>query len=254
MRYRRFSILALLAVVSLITVSIPVQAQSNHSLQWGVELGQEMTYALQRKVLDPSYSSYFADYAPFLTEMSEGQRLIARVTHLDPIPSIINESSQMPRSNCTLIRMNDSEVIMEDMFMIAVPIGDWDFTSEMSNFSFFEEATIVDTEDEWGTVIDATFVMALFPISIHMEMIYEKTNGTMKLMQMLVNFAGSDIIDVIFAQWHPGMPLVLPRTWQPPFLLTIALVGAAGVVILFLGRRWYKRKKLAVENQGGQSA
>ncbi|MFX1604039.1 MAG: hypothetical protein ACFFCK_11195 [Promethearchaeota archaeon] len=251
MRFRRYGILALLVVTSLSTVSISVQAQSNHSLQWGVELGQEVTYALQRKMLDPSYSSYFADYAPFLTEMNEGQRLTAQVTHLDPIPSIINESSQMPRSNCTLIRLNDSEVIMEDMFMIAVPVGDWDFTSEMSNFSFFEEATIVDTEDEWGTVIDATFVMALFPVSIHMEMIYEKTNGTMKVMQMLVNFAGSDIIDVIFAQWYPGMPLVLPRTWQPPFLLTITIIGVVGVVIIFFGRRWYKRRKLIVEEAGG---
>ncbi|UCH05745.1 MAG: hypothetical protein JSW05_06160 [Candidatus Thorarchaeota archaeon] len=251
MRSRLFGIMALLTMLSLSTVSLPVQAQSNHSLQWGVELGQEMTYALQRKMLDPSYSSFFADYAPFLTEMNEGQRLIARVTHLDPIPSIINESSQMPSSNCTLIRMNDSEVIMENMFMIAVPIGDWDFTSEMSNFSFFEEATIVDTQDEWGTVIDATFLMALFPITMHMEMIYEKANGTMKIMQMLVNFAGSDIIDVVFAQWYPGMPLVLPRGWQPPFLLTVTLVGVAGVVIIFFGRRWYKRRKLIVENQGG---
>jgi len=210
-----------------------------------------MTYALQRKMLDPTYSAYFADYAPFLTEMNEGQRLIARVTHLDPIPSIINESSQMPRSNCTLIRLNDSEVIMEDMFMIAVPTGDWEFTSEMSNFSFFEEATIMDTEDEWGTIIDATFVMALFPISIHMEMIYEKTNGTMKLMQMLVNFAGSDIIDVIFAQWHSGMPLVLPRAWQPPFLLVVAILGVAGVVVIFFGRRWYKGRKRIVQEPTG---
>jgi hypothetical protein len=202
-------------------------------------------------MLDPSYSSYFADYAPFLTETNEGQRLIARVTHLDPIPSIINESSQMPSSNCTLIRMNDSEVIMENMFMIAIPVGDWDFTSEMSNFSFFEEATVIDTADEWGTVIDATFVMALFPITIHMEMIYEKANGTMKLMQMLVSFAGSDIVDVIFAQWHPGMPLVLPRAWQPPLLLTVALVGVAGIVVIFFGRRWYKRRKLIVQEPGG---
>ncbi|MHA2377842.1 MAG: hypothetical protein ACXADS_01045 [Candidatus Thorarchaeota archaeon] len=251
MRSRLLGILLLVTMLSQSIVSTPVQAQSNHSLEWGVELGHEITYALQRKMLDPSYAAFFADYAPFLTEMDEGQRLIARVTNLDPIPDMVNESSQMPRSNCTLIRLNDSEVIMENMFMIAVPTGDWEFTSEMSNFSFFEEATIVDTADEWGTVIDATFVMALFPISIHMEMIYEKANGTMKVMQMLVSFAGSDIIDIIFAQWYPGMPLVLPRAWQPPFLLTVALVGVAGIVIIFFGRRWYKKRKLIVEEPGG---
>ncbi|MFW9799671.1 MAG: hypothetical protein ACFFD9_04500 [Candidatus Thorarchaeota archaeon] len=251
MKFRLLSILLSVTILVSAINAVPICAQTNHSLQWGVEVGYEARYVLQRKVLDPSFGSYLTDYAPFIAGLDVGQSLIARVTHLDPIPAMINESSQMPRSNCTLIRMNDSEVIMEDMFMLVVPVGDWSFTSEMSNFSFFEDASNVETDDEWGTVIDTTFVFALFPVSVYMEMLYEKTNGTMKNMRMRVNFAGNDIIDLAFAKWYPGIPLILPGEIQLGTIIAVSLVGVVGTVLTFFGYRRYKRKKVLVQESGG---
>lgn len=232
-----------------------VSAQSNHSLEWGVEVGDEITYVLQRKLLDETFGSYLSEFMPFISEVEEGQKITARVAHLDSIPSLINESWQMPGSNCTLIRQNDSEVIMEDMFLVVVPIGDWNFSSELggfgffgsvneseapSNFTAFDDIELVDTDTSWGTVIDTSFVFGIFPISIYMEMLYEKVNGTLTNMRMRVNFAGNNMIDLVFTQWYPGIMLILLPELQ---LLTIGLIST-GVIIIVLIAFFYRRRRM----------
>ncbi len=92
-----------------------VAAQSNNNLHWEVNVGDEIPLVLQRKVVDPSYEQYFVQYAPFIMNISEGQRLTANVIYLSPIPSYINSSEQIPHSNCTLIRDNDSTVICQGL-------------------------------------------------------------------------------------------------------------------------------------------
>ena len=237
----------------------PVSAQSNHSLEWGLEVGDEITYVLQRKLLDETFGSYLADFMPFISAVDEGQKITARVSHLDSIPTLINESRDMPGSNCTLIRQNDSEVIMEDMFLVAVPIGDWNLSSELGGFGFFgggdpsnstdgpptnftafDDIELVDTETSWGTVIDTSFVFGIFTITIYMEMLYEKVNGTLSNMRMRVNFAGNDIIDLVFTQWYPGIALILPPELQ---LLTIGLISIA-VAITVLVAFFYRRRRM----------
>jgi hypothetical protein len=248
------AILSIALLISFLSAS-SVSAQSNNSLEWGVDVGDDITYVLQRKLLDETFGSYLSEFMPFISEVDEGQKIIARVTHLDPIPSLINESSQMPWSNCTLIRQNDSEVIMEDMFLVVVPIGDWNFSSELggfaffggvneseapSNFTAFDDIELVDTDTTWGTVIDTSFVFGIFPISIYMEMLYEKVNGTLTNMRMRVNFAGNDMIDLVFTQWYPGIMLILPPELQ---LLTIGLI-LTGVVIIVLIAFIYRRRRI----------
>ncbi|UCE10111.1 MAG: hypothetical protein JSW61_14245, partial [Candidatus Thorarchaeota archaeon] len=147
-------------------------SQSNHSLEWGVEIGDEIHYLVLRKTMDPSFQEYIGGYAPFLTDVEEGQRVIARVDHLGEIPAQIDDSRQMPSANCTLLRFNDSEVIMEDMPMMVMPAGDWDFISENMNLTWSEEATAIDTEDEWGYSIASSFLMGIIPISFSWEMRY----------------------------------------------------------------------------------
>ncbi len=256
MRLRLFGVMLLLTLfVSILSVP-PVSAQSNHSLEWGVEVDDEFTYVLQRKLLDETIGSYMTMFMPFISEVDEGQRITARISYLDPIFPMINESSQMPGSNCTLIRQNDSEVIMEDMFMVFVPIGDWNFSSELGGFAFFGgnntsegpsnftdfagDFELVDTETTWGTKIDTSFVFGIFPITIYMEMLYEKVNGSLTNLRMRVNFAGNDMIDLVFTQWHPGMALILPPELQ---LLTIGLISI-GVVIIILVAFFYRRRRM----------
>ncbi len=260
------TLLSITLLISAASAS-PVSAQSNHSLEWGVEVGDEITYVLQRKLLDETFGSYLTEFIPFIGQVDEGQRITARVSHLDSIPSIINESSQMPGANCTLIRQNDSEIIMENMFMIIVPIGDWNLSSELggfsafggsnstegppTNFTSFDDIELVDTDTSWGTIIDTSFAFAIFTITIYMEMLYEKVNGTLTNMRMRVNFGGNDIIDLVFTQWYPGIALILPPELQ---LLTIGLIstGAAIVIIVlfFYRRRRMKRALSAVPQEG----
>ncbi|MHA2139855.1 MAG: hypothetical protein ACXADC_02585 [Candidatus Thorarchaeota archaeon] len=267
MRLRLLGASLTFALCVLIVGAPPVSAQSNHSLEWGVEVGDEITYVLQRKLLDETFGSYLTVFMPFVSEVDEGQRITARVSHLDPIPSLINESLQMPGANCTLIRQNDSEIIMEDMFMVIVPIGDWNFSSELGGFAFFggnDSSEMpsnftdfaggieqVDTETSWGTIIDTSFVFGIFPISIYMEMLYEKTNGTLTNLRMRVNFAGNDMIDLMFTQWYPGIALVLPPELQ---LLTIGLISIGVVitlaVIVFYRRRRMRRAVSAIPQDG----
>lgn len=248
---------ALLSITLLISIgsAYPISAQSNHSLEWGVEVGDDITYVLQRKLLDETFGSYLTEFMPFISKVDEGQKITARVSHLDSIPSLINESRDMPGANCTLIRQNDSEVIMEDMFLIIVPIGDWNLSSELGGFAFFsggnttegpptnftafEDIELVDTDTSWGTVIDTSFVFGIFPITIYMEMLYEKLNGTLTNMRMRINFAGNDIIDLAFTQWYPGIALILPPELQ---LLTIGLIST-GVAIAILVAFFYRRRR-----------
>ncbi|MFW9887931.1 MAG: hypothetical protein ACFFER_07105 [Candidatus Thorarchaeota archaeon] len=266
MKHRLYgAILSVALLFSLLNAS-SVSAQSNHSLNWGVDVGDEITYVLQRKLLDETFGSYLTEFMPFISKVEEGQKITARVTHLDPIPSLINESSQMPSSNCTLIRQNDSEVIMEDMFLVVVPIGDWNFSSELgglaffgeineseapSNFTSFGDIELVDTDTAWGTVIDTSFVFGIFPISIYMEMLYEKVNGTLTNMRMRVNFAGNDMIDLVFTQWYPGIMLILPPELQ---LLTIGLISTVVIIIVliafFYRRRRMRRAQLVAPSEG----
>jgi hypothetical protein len=256
MRFRPIGTLLLIALLISMASASPVSAQSNHTLEWGVEVGDEITYVMQRKLLDETFGSYLTEFMPFISAVDEGQKITARVSHLDSIPSMINESSQMPGSNCTLIRQNDSEIVMEDMFMVIVPIGDWNLSSELggfsafggsnstegppTNFTNFEDIELVDTDTSWGTVIDTSFVFAIFTITIYMEMLYEKVNGTLTNMRMRVNFGGNDIIDLVFTQWYPGIALILPPELQ---LLTIGLIST-GVAITILVVFFYRRRRM----------
>ena len=215
-------------------------AQSNHNLRWGKEVGDEITYILQRKIIDPSFAQYFTGYAPFIMRVSEGQKVIANVTYLSPIPTMINASVQMPYSNCTLIRENDSETLTEGFSMVLIPTGDWNFTTEVGNYTGFEGLTLVDNENEWGTVMEGSFQILIFTIMFHMEMRYEKVNGTLNYMRVNVDMSGNDIIDVIFAQWHPGMDTVLQGELQ---VLTIALAGVAGLIVVVVGYVIWRRHR-----------
>jgi len=214
----------ILIALSCIPVGSLALQQSNHSLSWGVQVGDDVVLVLQRKVVDPAYAPLFAGYAPFITNVSEGQRVIARVTYLSPIPSLINASEPMPHSNCTLIRENDSTVTGKDFSMVVIPTGDWNFTTSIGNYTAFHGMTVIDNQDEWGTVMEGSFVYVIITVTFHIEMRYDKVNGTLNLMRANVDFGGNDIIDVIFAKWHPGMATILPAELP---LLTIEVAGIA---------------------------
>lgn len=231
---------------------IPVLAQSNHTLEWGVDPGEEFTYVLQRAYYESStIRANIEGNLPFVANLVPGQKVILEVDHLDAIEAMINESLQLPLSYCNLLRSNDSAVITTDLTSFVIPIGDWEFLNEIDNITGTVGLTLIDTEEEWGTslagIIDGGGGV---DITIRIEMRYEKENGTLNYLRHRYSAYGNDIVDVIFVQWHPGMLTIVGGGIQATTLMIIILSGGMGLLIAFIVYRGIKRKKSVIQRLG----
>ncbi len=237
-----------------ILVYSPVAASSD--LVWGVEVGDESPYVLERKLVSGAFSEYMENFTNFLDKADEGQRIIIRVDHLDSIPDTLNTTERMPQANCTLMRENDSEIIMEDMQMMAVPVGIWDVQNQEVNSSFPGEIEYIDTADEWGTVIRGEFWMAIvIKIDMQFETTYYKSNGSLSRLWIRVNVAGVPNIDILLAHWSPptnsdtspiiNASTITNTTMEPQgiAIVKVAVVGVSGIGCMFLMYMIYSKRK-----------
>ena len=248
----RLLISILFLAIFLTPMFVPVHAQSNHTLEWGVNPGEEFTYVLQRAFYADSNNRVFMEsQLPFLSEMQPGQKVLLEVDHLDPIAPLINESVQLPRSYSNLLRSNDSAVIMTDLTSLVIPIGDWDFLDEVENSTGTVGLTLIDTEEEWGTVGRGLMIdPGTADIEIRVEMRYEKENGTLSYLRHTYSTLGSDIIDIIFVHWYPGMPTIVGGNIEPATVLIIAVSGGMGLLIAVIVYRSIKRRKSVIQRLG----
>ncbi|MHA2083566.1 MAG: hypothetical protein ACXABD_07420 [Candidatus Thorarchaeota archaeon] len=72
-----------LSFITIGTAATVVSAQPNHTLEWGVDVDDELTYALQRKLIDPSFEVVVSTVAPYIQFMDEGQKATIRFTELE---------------------------------------------------------------------------------------------------------------------------------------------------------------------------
>ncbi|MHA2021537.1 MAG: hypothetical protein ACW96N_07475 [Candidatus Thorarchaeota archaeon] len=79
-------------------------------------------------------------------------------------------------------------------------------------------------------------------VNFHIELRYEKENGTLNYIRLRYSALDQDLIDVVFVQWHAGMPTILPPEVQLSSILVIAIVAIVGVLCGFAGYRWFKSK------------
>jgi hypothetical protein len=245
-----FSVLFL--AVFLTPMASLVFAQSNHTLEWGVSPGEEFTYVLQRGFYaDDNSKAFLISQIPFLAQMQAGQKVLLEVDYLEMIQSSINESTQLPRSYCSLLRENDSALIMSDLPSFVIPVGDWEFLNEIENITGTQGLSLIDTEDEWGTIgVGAISGSGGSDISVHIEMRYEKENGTLTYLRHRYTTLGNDLIDVIFVQWHPGMPTIVGEGIQSTTLMIIAVCGITGVIAAFVVYQTIKGKKPLIQQLG----
>jgi hypothetical protein len=250
----KLKLLSLAFVLILMYSSTPivVQAQANNNLEWGVDVGEEFIYVLQRAYFaDPNYVNVIANDLPFVPQMTVGQKAIMRVTGLDPIPMQINETSQLANSTCDLVRANDSTTIGTGLNAFVVPIGDWDFLTDMANITGLEDLSLIDTQEEWGTIgIGSFFASDGSVISITYEVRYDKENGTLNYLRYRYTTLGTDLIDIIFVNWHPGMPTILPPSLQIPTVLIISIAAVVVFIVSVLVYQGYRRKKPIVQRLG----
>ncbi|MFX0107983.1 MAG: hypothetical protein ACFE7R_06855, partial [Candidatus Hodarchaeota archaeon] len=137
-------------------------------------------------------------------------------------------------------------VLAADMTSLVIPVNDWDFLTTMSGVEEIEGLNLIETEEEWGTVATGSFESAETIINFRNEIRYEKENGTLTYLRMRYRALGNDLIDIVFVQWHQGMPTVLPPEIQLTSVLIVAVSGLAFTILAFVGYRMYKgRKSLA---------
>ncbi len=241
MRYRSIALIVLGITLSS-SIAI-VCAQPNHSLEWGISESQEFVYVLQRKlILNPSESYFVESQLPFLAQLDEGTKVIATVDGLETVPSQINTYEDIPIANVSLSRENDSMVISSKIESFAVPTNDWTLLTEASGFGTIEGQTLVDTQTEWGYVNTGAFSSAGTTVNFLIELRYEKENGTLNYIRLRYSALDQDLIDVVFVQWHAGMPTILPPEVQLSSILVIAIVAIVGVLCGFAGYRWFRSK------------
>ncbi|RDE12039.1 MAG: hypothetical protein C4K48_10520 [Candidatus Thorarchaeota archaeon] len=251
LRLKPVTILMLLVVIDL-AMPVSVIGQSNNSLEWGVGVGEEFTYVLQKAYVgDPSYLAVAGGSLPFISGFVVGEKMTMRITQIESIPSLINESTQMPLAHCDFERASDSVAISTGRTEFAVPIGDWDFLTGIANITGLEGVTLVNTEDEWGTISIGSFQTAdESVISYHFESLYEKQNGTLNYFRQQYAVLGTDLIDVVLVNWHAGMPTVIGTEIQLTTILIIAIGAIVGLVVAFMVVRGYRNKKPIVRRLG----
>ena len=244
--------IALILLLTLGPASINVRAQSNNSLTWGVEVGEEFTYVLQRAFFaSPSYRNVITADFPFLQGLEVGQKAIVSVEDLDTIPNMINDTSELPRSQCVMTRANDSVILSDSLINFVQPIGDWNFLSGMVNLTGFSGATLIDTQKEWGTKGAGSFRTEDGTIiTISLEMRYEKENGTLNYLHERYSTSGATLIDIIFVNWHPGMPTIVSSGIGLGTILIISTGITVGLIISFIVYIRYSRKKPLVQRLG----
>jgi hypothetical protein len=251
MKLKAFA-LAFTLILMCSSVPITVEAQANHTLEWGVDVGEEFTYVMQRAYFaDPSYTQVVASDLPFVSEMVVGEKVILKVMSLDAIPNLINESSQMPESICDFERANDSVKITTGLKDFVIPIGDWEFVNEMSNFTGLPGTTLVDTTDEWGITGAGSFqAQDGSVITITIDLRYEKENGTLNYMRHRYSTLGTDLIDIIIVNWHPGMPTIASEEIQTTTILIISIAAVVCFIVSILVYQGYRTKKPIIQKLG----
>jgi hypothetical protein len=228
-------------------VCLPIPALmgvSNNSIQWGVQVNEQFTYDLQRKFGDRSWIDQYNTSLPFIIAMQEGQKVVVTVTALQIIPSTINVTLEMPNSFCTLTRENDSAQLASNSTLFVVPVGDWDFLTQMSGFAS-TDWTIINTESEWGA-FRSVDVQDSQTITYYQELRYEKQNGTLNYLRVRISSLGNDLMDIVFVHWHSGMPTVLaPELEVSAIAIALLGIGVASVVSVFVYRIYAGRKSIA---------
>ncbi|MFW9868534.1 MAG: hypothetical protein ACFFEL_02805 [Candidatus Thorarchaeota archaeon] len=248
----RLSALMLVIAILYVPILTPVIAQTNHSLVWGVSVGEEFTYVLQREYYsDANNRVLMESQIPFLADVEPGEKVILEISSIGPIISTINETTDLPYSYCNLRNYNDSSLIISDIPNLVLPIGDWDFLTEINNVTETPSLTLVDTDEEWGTIGVGYFGGGDgSTVEVRLEMRYEKENGTLTYLRHRYTTLGTDIIDVVFVHWYPGMPTIIGGDIQLTTLLIIATGGVIGLIVAFIVYRSIKGKKTIAQRLG----
>jgi hypothetical protein len=227
---------------------LSVVAQT-HSLQWGVEVGEQFTYALQRKTISPSLEGNLPAWMGFIELIDAGEKVQVNVTHLYPIPEEIESSEDAPVSYCDVLTEDNEVVLAANSTAFLFPIGDWTFLTELLSESA-PQIEFIDTDEEWGTIQSGQYISADTAIDYYLEWRYEKENGTLNYLRFTNTVQGANVVDIVFVQWYPGMATTLPPDTPLITILLIALGISFGIIAAIIVYKWYRGRKPLVQELG----
>lgn len=253
MRYEalkmRTSTACVMTLVLLSFLISPSFAQQNHTLQWGVDENETFIYVLQRKVMSGISDDDLRPALPFIIDLDVGHKAIMTVVGLDTIPELIAGPEGIPKAYCTLVRENDSFTLVENYSLFVLPVGDWNFLTEMETNSSHLPHTFIDTNEEWGFIINY-IVSGEQPVNLYQEIRYDKENGTLSYLRFKADSNGHTLLDILFVRWYPGIPTVLSDEFPLSTVLTIGVALALGALVAILVYIRMKSKKPLVQLLG----
>ncbi len=247
MLQKRVVTLALVIVLSA-SFAMPADAQS-HSLEWGVEVGEQFTYALQRKTISPSLEGSLPSWMDFIELIDAGEKVQVNVTHLYPISDEIESGEDAPLAYCDVLTEDNEIVLTANSTAFLFPIGDWAFLTDLLSESA-PQIEFIDTDEEWGTIQSGQYISGDTTVDYYLEWRYEKENGTLNYLRFTNTVQGANVVDIVFVHWHPGMPTVLPPDTPLVTILLIALGVAFGFIAAIIVYKWYRGRKPLVQQLG----
>ncbi|TFG15065.1 hypothetical protein EU537_02165 [Candidatus Thorarchaeota archaeon] len=245
---RRKTVASALFIVLSSSFLMPAFAQT-HNLEWGVEVGEQFTYALQRKTISPALEGNLPAWMNFIELIDTGEKVQVNVTHLYPIPEEIESSEDAPISYCDVLTEDNEVVLAANSTAFLFPIGDWEFLTDLLSESA-PQVELIDTDEEWGTIQSGQYISGDTTVDYYLEWRYEKENGTLNYLKFTNTVQGANVVDIVFVQWHPGMATVLPPDTPVITILLVALGIAFGVIAAIIVYKWYRGRKPLVQQLG----
>ncbi|MHA1575718.1 MAG: hypothetical protein ACTSU3_00010 [Candidatus Thorarchaeota archaeon] len=236
--------------LSQIILTPSVFAQINE-LEWGVEVDEAFQYVLQRKLVDSTAIGLLPYWLSFVSLLDAGSTFVIEVVELDTIPENPDPSDEGPFSYGVITRENDSLRIFEDnSTAFILPIGNWQFLTDRLNLTQHPEITLIDNDEEWGTIQTGSFTAGANAVNYFSEWRYEKENGTLSYVRVKFDSSGINLIDVVVSQWHEGVPTTIPPEIESTMIMGILIAISIGVIIAICTYKSYTSKKPLVQQLG----
>ena len=248
MKERLIVVLLITIFISTTLIPQPVRAQDNQ-LEWGVQVGDEVSYVLQRKTMESSTIGLLPEWMRFVDAVEEGQRFSLVVESYEEIPLNLASTDLHPLSYSTITRNNDSVLLYANNTGFIIPAGDWDFQTERLELDANPQINLIDNDVEWGFIEEISFDYGEDYVNYYGELRLDKETGAISYARIRAN-AGTFVLDVIFAEWYDGIPTILPPDFDITGVLIIALAVTVGIIVAICVYKGYTNKKPLVQRLG----
>ena len=213
-KMRRRSLITL--IMSILLLLVLVQPVSAHSLEWGISVGDDFNFHVEgtiNRTIDIDF-----DYS-------------ITVTELEYIPALITYLIHIPDVRYLLEYTNDGVFQTSPPLDDFVPIGDWDFMTNLTLQSWGPNTVVEVHEDslhwEYHLTVPST---SAFPGDYECYLSYFKSDGSLSYFWYSLHSEG--IVDDITYQRIVEEETTTPSITDNGQVMNIPLLAGIGVVVI----------------------